>query len=139
MLDTMMLPTAGTYTVDLGFPDAAPNAATVRLLRVPADVSAGAAIDGGEVTVTTTAPGQNAAVTFPVQAAGGKVTVRCQATVDTSASVRAPDGGVLAWFDCPAGGRTVTVGPAAPGTYRVEIDPGADRTGSATVQVRSAS
>jgi hypothetical protein len=135
-IDTRTLTTAGTYTIDLNVPDAATNAATVQLLRVPADVTARTTIDGGDVTVTTTAVGQNGVVSFPATA-GQRVSVRCDAAFSTGLGVRDPGGAWLGSTYCPDG-RSLTLTLVTAGTYQVEVDPRYDRTGPVTVQVRSA-
>jgi len=63
---TITLPTSGTYTVLTVLATAgSSNGLALTLYNVPADVSATITPNGAPVTVTTTAVGQNAKLTFP--------------------------------------------------------------------------
>jgi hypothetical protein len=60
--------TTGTYSLSINPLDNSVGSATVLVTSVPADVSASGTVNGGPVTVTTTAPSQNAVISFPASA-----------------------------------------------------------------------
>src|SRR5919108_653867 len=72
--DAVVLPSSGTYTLIVDPQAAAAGAVTVRLYDVPADASASTNAGGPAVTVATSVPGQNAAVTF-AGTAGQRVSI----------------------------------------------------------------
>jgi hypothetical protein len=139
-IDTRTLPTTGTYTILVDPGDDASGSLTLQLYSVPADVSASITPGGPAVTVTTTTPGQNAALTF-AGTAGQKVSVRGTdgmagqvPTCDVTASLRRPDNSVLAPGTCMETGGFIDVRTLpATGTYTILVDPKSQATGSVTL------
>jgi YD repeat-containing protein len=136
-LDSLTLPTTGTYTVKVD-PQGTTTGSVTVLLNSFADVT-GTIASGTPVSVTTTTPGQNALYTFSgvtgqsasVSTAGSTYT-GCNAVV---VSILKPDGTNLG-----SGGicnnTSGSFGPLslpATGTYTVKVDPQGVGTGSATV------
>ncbi|WP_082078586.1 IPT/TIG domain-containing protein [Bradyrhizobium sp. LTSP849] len=62
--DILVLPVAGTYTIQVNPGGVNTGTITFNLYDVPADVSATITPGGGTVSLTTTAPGQNMSMTF---------------------------------------------------------------------------
>jgi hypothetical protein len=124
-IDTMTLPATGTFSIVVNPQGAATGSVTINLYNVPADITGTAVLGGAAVTVTTTTPGQNAAVTFVGAANDGvSVVVGPFNCCSTRVSVLNPDGSTLAGpvaFN-PDGGTMVARLPAA-GTYTVAVDP----------------
>ena len=124
-IDTMTLPSTGTYTIVVNPQGLATGSVTINLYDVPTDVTGTATLGGAAVTVTTTTPGQNAAVTFTgAQNDGVRVVLGPFNCCSTQVSVRNPDGSTLAGpvgFN-PDGGAMATRLPAA-GTYTIFVDP----------------
>jgi hypothetical protein len=140
-LDTKTLPVDGRYTIEVDPQSATGGSVTATLYDVPAD--AGGAIEpgGAPVTVTTTVPGQNAALFFP-GSAGRRVSLKLTSvTIGSSCcssakvSILRPDGVALA---VPAafgtnGGFLDTRTLPSDGIYTVLLDPQAAATGDAIV------
>ena len=136
-IDGVTLPVTGTYTILVDPYQAATGTVTLTLYDLPPDVTASATLGGPAVTVTTTAAGQNARVTF-VGAAGDGVIVKLGPgnCCNVAVSVLKPDGTTLvaATMFGATGGSLYTRLPVA-GTYTVLIDYVASATGSVTVQL----
>jgi hypothetical protein len=139
-LDTRTLPAAGTYTVFVDPQAAAVGALTVRVHDVPPDVTASAVTDGTARTVTTTVPGQNAAVPFTGTAdqriffafSGGTFGSLSSAVV----TVRKPDGtALLAGISCGTACTIDTRVLPATGTYTVVVDPQGAAVGELTARL----
>jgi von Willebrand factor type D domain len=140
VFDTTTLPDAGTYTVTIDPPGAETGTITIGVHAVPADVTA-AATAGTPVTVTTTVPGQNAAVTF-AGTAGQRIFISCSETSTVSAAtylLRDPTGAtVKASYSCPSSGTAFnTTVLVRTGTFTVTVDPPGSETGSFTLTVRT--
>jgi hypothetical protein len=137
LIDGTTLPVTGTYTIIVDPYQTATGTVTLTLFDLPADATAVATVGGPPVTVTTTAAGQNARVTFSGTAGDGIVVKLGPGNCCTvTATILKPDGTTLApgtTFGTTGGslyGRlTVT------GTYTVFIDYITAATGSVTVQV----
>lgn len=142
-LDVTTLPSTGTYTIVIDPNGTATGSMTLQLYDVPADVSGSISIDGAPVTVTTTAPGQNAGLTF-----NGSADQRI--TVQISDLSMTPSIG--AQVSILNASQTVVVGPvtvdssthfidtttlAATGPYTLFVNPISDRTGSMTLKLNS--
>jgi YD repeat-containing protein len=136
-LDSLTLPTTGTYTVRVD-PQGTTTGSVTVLLNSFADVT-GTIASGTPVSVTTTTPGQNALYTFSgvtgqsasVSTTGSTYT-GCNAVV---VSILKPDGTNLG-----SGGicnnTSGSLGPLSlptTGTYTVKVDPQGVGTGNATV------
>ena len=152
-LDTMTLPTSGTYTLQLQPQNNATGSVTLTLYDVPADpapVVVPASGTGTSVTLSTTTPGQNIAPTFS-GTAGQRVSVKVSSPTITGYQysccaaqfkVLKPDGSTLsglggsyAWVDASSGGFLDTVTLPTSGTYTVFVDPQIIATGGATITV----
>jgi hypothetical protein len=144
-IDVLTLPTTGTYTIKVDPVDVATGSVTLALSDVPADVSGSITAGGVPVTVTTTVPGQNAAVTFSGTAGdrvsllgtngmAGQVGFLC----DVGVSIKKPDGTELVPSTCMEGSGFIdlTVLPST-GTYTIVIDPNSYATGSLTLTLYS--
>jgi RHS repeat-associated protein len=135
--EPVTLATTGTYTFL-----ADPSGATIgtyglRAYNVPPDATATATVNGSGVTVTTTAPGQNAVVSFDgLLNQIVTVSITGATTGSTTYTLRKPDGTSLG--STSTSGATASIAnktlPAA-GTYTVLVDPGGTNVGSATVTI----
>jgi YD repeat-containing protein len=140
-LDSLLLPTGGTYTALVDPQGTATGSITV-LLNSFTDVS-GAITAGVALTATTTAPGQNALYTFSGTAGqqfsinmSGSTYTGCNAVV---VSLVKPDGTNLASSGICNGSSGFMDSQTLPttGTYTVKIDPQGTTTGSITVLLNS--
>ena len=135
-VDARTLPDNGTYAVVVDPQSANTGAATLTLYDVPPD-SGGAIVPGGPaVSVSTTAPGQNARLSFD-GTAGQRVSARVANVTMPNAyvSLVKPDGttlGTKTLFGSAGGFVDVRSLPSA-GRYELLVDPLAAGTGSATV------
>ncbi len=136
MIESIVLPTTGTYT--LSFDPNGSNTGTfnVALYDVPADATGSNTIGGGNVTATTTTPGQNAAFTF-TSTNPTTVTVSYDASSCCPVQISVLLGGVVvksAGSYLP--GDPFTFTPAA-GTniYTIKVDPTYNNVGALTVSV----
>nr|WP_157554172.1 VWD domain-containing protein [Herbidospora sakaeratensis] len=123
--DTTVLPATGAYTILLDGQSAATGSMTVRVTEVPADATAALTVNGPAASVTTTAPGQNATLTFAGTQAQ-VVTIRLTGNTfgQTAFTVRKPDGTTLASSTTSSATPTFTnLTLPATGTYVVHADP----------------
>jgi YD repeat-containing protein len=127
--------TTGTYALLID-----PNAAftgtiTVALYNVPADVTGTLTVNGGAQTVTTTAPGQKAVLTFTWNA-GQQVTVQGANSTQGCITlfVKRPDNATVSISPCTATYSVSTTSPTA-GTFTVTVDPNGTNTGSVDLSV----
>jgi hypothetical protein len=136
-LEPITLPVTGSYSILIDPIGATVGSQTLSLYDVPADASNETTIGSPAVGVTTTAPGQNAEVTF-TGTSSQQVTVHLTGNTMGTMYLRLlkPDGSVLfsnnynaVSFDLPA--QTL---PAS-GTYKVSFDPLGTSTGSINVTV----
>ena len=138
--DTTTLAVTGTYTVLVDPQSFSIGSLAVQLYEVPADATASVTAGGAPVTMTTTAPGQNAAATF-TGVTGQRVFFDFTAGTFGSSSnatvaVRKPDGTALVsaancGSSCVFDTRTLP----ADGTYTIYLDPTGTLVGSLTVQL----
>ncbi|MFC0005790.1 pre-peptidase C-terminal domain-containing protein [Micromonospora siamensis] len=138
-IDTVRARTAGTYTLLLAAAGTATGSVTATVQEVPADATAGTTPGGDPVTVTTTVPGQNAAVTFP-GSTGQRVSVKLSGgtygTYNASVTLRRPGGGtVVSNGSCGAGCFLDALVLPTEGTYTLFVDPQSTSTGAITAQV----
>jgi hypothetical protein len=140
-LDATTLPSTGTYSVLVDPQSTNVGAATLTLHDVPPDVTEAIAAGGPPATVTTTAPGQNALVTF-AGTAGERVSVQiADVTVGTSTccsvrvSVLRPDGKTLVapLFVGTNGGFVDATTLPSTGTYTILVDPQGASTGGVSL------
>ena len=136
-IDTKTLPTAGTYTVLVDPNDLGTGSVTLTLYNVPPDFTGSITPGGASVGVTTTTPGQNAALTMS-GTAGQQVTVRItnnQIGLVTVKLLR-PDGTTQVTSSSSASSfNLATQTLATTGTYTISIDPLNAIFGSLTVTV----
>ena len=135
-IDTVTLPTAGTYTVECDPPSTRTGSATFTLYDV---VDAAGTLSGGgaSVPVTITTPGQNAALNF-AGVTGQQVTVRLTGNTISTVAVKLlrPDGTVLTSKSSSAASFNLTTQTlAATGTYTVVLDPSGTSTGGISVSL----
>jgi hypothetical protein len=136
-IDGTTLPTTGTYTILVDPYQTATGTVTLTLYELPPDVAASATIGGPPVTVTTTAAGQNARVTFTGTAGDGVIVKLGPGNCCTVAvSVLKPDGTTLVSPTTvgPSGGSLYTRLPVT-GTYTLVLDYFGTSVGSVTVQL----
>ncbi|WP_103954569.1 VWD domain-containing protein [Nonomuraea solani] len=139
LLEPVILPVAGTYTVDLRPKGSKTGAVTLRTYLVD-DIAGTVAIDGATSTLTTTIPGQNGTWTF-AGTAGKYVNLAFMGGTFTSASdaavsVKGPDGAVLR--EDTSCGKLCMFEPItlpATGTYTILFDPRKAVVGSLTAQL----
>jgi subtilisin family serine protease len=140
-VDAKVLPVSGSYTILLDPQSNAVGSATVTLYDVPPDVTVPIFPGGAAISVETTAPGQDAYLSFD-GVAGRRVSFKLtNVTMGSSCcssakvSLLRPDGTALvspAYFGTNGGFVDVKMLPAT-GTYRILLDPQSTATGSATV------
>ena len=135
--DTRALPVTGTYTITVDPQNAATGSMTLTLYDVPPDATATVSPGGAAATVSTTVPGQNAAVRFDATAGQSLTLQLTGVTISASqVSITAPDGSTaLAPASVFAPGRTFTVTVAQNGTYTIVVDPQGANVGNVTVKL----
>ncbi|QDY07874.1 hypothetical protein FJK98_12430 [Micromonospora sp. HM134] len=138
-IDTVTARTAGTYTLLLAAASAATGSISATVREVPADATTDTTAGGEAVTVTTTVPGQNAAVTF-AGSTGQRVSVKLgggtYGTYNAAVTLRKPGGGtVVSNGSCGTACFLDTTVLPTQGTYTLVVDPQAAATGAITVQV----
>jgi hypothetical protein len=138
-IDRQVLTVSGTYLITFDPAGTATGDATLTLYNVPPDATAGIVAGGAPVTVTTTTPAQNAAVTF-AGAAGQRVSLKVSfgsglTTTCNYISIQNPDG-------TPFLGQTTVCGQSyfsdvrvlpASGVYTITVNPGDVNVGSTTL------
>ena len=142
-VDTRTLPQTGSYRIVVDPSGDAVGSVTLSLYDVPQDAAATVVPNGPPVSVETTVPGQDAALTF-AGGAGDRVSLKLSdVTIGSSCcsaakvSIVKPDGTTLL---SPTnfgtnGGFIDTKALPQTGTYRIEVDPQADAAGRATVEL----
>jgi hypothetical protein len=129
-IDTHTLPLTGTYTIVIDPVAGNTGSMNLTLYNVPADISGTITKGGASVTVTTTIPGQNGALTFS-GTSGTSVTLKISDAIGgTKVSLVRPDSTVQV---TKTGSATTTVTLTATGTYTINVDPQAQKTGSVTL------
>jgi subtilisin family serine protease len=134
-IDTVRLPLDGTYTILADPQDARTGSVTLTLYDVPNDVTAPIDPGGASVSLTVSAPGQNALATFS-GIAGRRVSLSVTSAVTLlKTSILNPDGTVFSGPAYSGGGTAFLDARTLPqtGTYTVLADPQDARTGSATL------
>ena len=132
-MDTVTIPTTGTYTILVDLQGPATGDVTLTLYDVPADVT-GTIAFGVPKTVTTTVPGQNASLTFTGTAGQVVSLVMAGGCCTTRISLLKPNGTVLVSpvsFGAAGGFLDATTLPNN-GTYTIAIDPQGAATGALT-------
>jgi YD repeat-containing protein len=95
LLEPPLLAQTGTYSILVDPTGTATGTTTLTLYNVPADASGTITAGGSAVTVTTTVPGQNGALTF-TGTAGHRMALNVGAGPVGTVSLRQPDGTTLA-------------------------------------------
>ncbi len=92
-IDTLVLPTTGTYTIRVNGLYGASGTATINLYDLPPVITGTLTLGGPPVTVTATAPGQDAEMTF-TGTAGQRMSLKVSGTfpVATNVAVFGPNG-----------------------------------------------
>jgi RHS repeat-associated protein len=135
--EPLTLPVSGSYTIYIDDVASQTGNHTVRIYDVPADATATATVGGSAVTVTTTVPGQNAAVWFS-GTSGQAITVALTAVsiASSDVSIRRPAGtNLIAPTGMNTAGKTLTMILDATGTHTVYIDARVSYVGSIDVRV----
>lgn len=138
-IDVTTLPSDGSYTIIVDPQDTGTGSATLTLYDVPADLNGSITPGGSAVTMTTTAPGQNAGLSFN-GAANQRVSLKITNVSVTGGNgyadvrIRKPDGTTLVSENyVGSGGAFVDVQTLpASGAYSIVFDPQIAGTGSAT-------
>ncbi|MDT5268361.1 MAG: hypothetical protein QOH49_547 [Acidobacteriota bacterium] len=141
--DTQTLPVDGTYTILLDPSDTNTGSATLQLYDVPADGTAPIQAGGVPVTVSTTVPGQNAALTF-TGTYGQRLSLSLSADTTpgyTYVYLIRPDGiqVTYTWVYQNGTGFIDALALPMPGVYTVLVNPEGAYTGSLTLQLNSVS
>ncbi len=122
LLEPPLLSLAGTYAILVDPTGSATGTTTLTLYNVPADYSNTITAGGSAVTVTTTVPGQNGAVTF-TGTSGHRMAANVGSGPLGTVSMRAPNGTSLA--SVSSGVATAFIEPttlAAAGTHSLFVD-----------------
>jgi YD repeat-containing protein len=134
-IDPRTLGATGTYSLLVDPNLAFTGGMTLTLYGVPDDVTGTLAVNGSAQTVTTTAPGQNAVLTFtgnagqPVTVHGANSTQGCVTVL-----VKRPDNATASISPCTASYSLTTTSSTA-GTFTLTLDPIGTSTGSVDVNV----
>jgi hypothetical protein len=134
-IDPRTLGATGTYSLLVDPNLAFTGGMTLTLYDVPDDVTGTLAVNGPAQTVTTTAPGQNAVLTF-TGSAGQPVTVRGANSTQgcVTVLVKRPDNATASISPCTASYSLTTTSSTA-GTFTLTLDPIGTSTGSVDVNV----
>ncbi len=137
-VDTVTLPVGGYYTLMVDPQGVTTGSQTVVLNDVPPDVTGSITPGGSPVTITTTIPGQNAALTFS-GTAGQRVSLLISGStfpgcIAVNNSIKKPDGTNLTSSNlCSPSEFLDTVTLPVTGTYSIFIDPVGAVVGSETL------
>ncbi|HEY7195619.1 MAG TPA: hypothetical protein VH306_00360 [Gaiellaceae bacterium] len=141
LFEPVALPATGTYTVVVDPQDLRTGSVTVTAWDVPADPSTPIVAGGAPVTVSTTAPGQNAVATFSgtvgkrISLSVESVSIGTSTCCGAKVSILAPDGSTfVAALPFGTNGTFVdaTALPAT-GTYKILVDPQGAVSGDAVL------
>jgi len=142
-IDTITLPTAGTYRIVIDPLGAVTGSITLTLYDVPADAGGPITAGGSSVVVTTATPGQNGSLTF-TGTAGQRISLAGTAATgynqtfscDLNVTILKPDTTVMTGPACmDTGGFIDTITLPTAGTYTIAIDPVGGVTGSITMSL----
>src|ERR671924_554787 len=141
--EPVTLSATGTYTISID-PQGNTGSVSLQLYDVPADPSGSITPGGAPVSVTTTAPGQNASYSFTATQ-GQRVSLRVDTGTITSPCscagieyVRIMNGGQTIGGTSPLGGNSwdfIDVRTLNAGTYQVVVDPPGDAYGQTTLRL----
>jgi subtilisin family serine protease len=136
------LPVTGTYAIVVDGQSAYTGSLSLTLYDVPPDVTGTLVPGGAPLSVSLTAPGQNARVTFSGTAGRHTTVTLSGVTIGTSSccsakvSIVKPDNSNLVaptYFG--RSGKTLVVDLPVAGTYTIVVDPQSTSTGGATITV----
>ncbi|SFH38802.1 S-layer family protein [Pseudomonas sp. NFACC45] len=135
--NTLTLPATGTYTIYLNPNGADTGSMTFHLTSVPADVTGTVTINGSAFTVTTTAEGQNASVTFSgTSSQVATVHLTTNSIGNVTVTLKRPDNTALT--STTSSSSSFNLSPQTlptTGTYTIYVDPSAANVGSISVSV----
>jgi RHS repeat-associated protein len=141
--EPVTLTASGTYTISID-PQGNTGSVSLQLYDVPADPSGSITPGGAPVSVTTTAPGQNASYSFTATA-GQRVSLRIDTGTLTSPCgcggieyVRLMQGGTTIAGSSPLGSNSwdfLDVQTLSALTYQVVVDPPGDAYGQTTLHL----
>ena len=135
-IDTITLPSTGTYKILVDPAAAAVGSVKVQTFTVPDSDRGSISTTGGPRTVTTTVPGEDAYLALPATA-DQRVSLNLTSSSLTNATltVLGPDGStVVSPKTFGTSGTFVDFLPPITGDYRVVVNPSSTNTGSVTVQ-----
>jgi hypothetical protein len=136
---SLLLPASGTYTIKIDISGSTIGSVGVTLFDITPVLPSSLAINGPPVTLTTTAPGQTAAVTF-------NATASQQVTVHVTGnsmgcpvvSLVSPGGTTLVSSNSCAAGTTLAMQTlSVTGTYTINVAPPSPNIGCITIRVSS--
>lgn len=132
-LDTVSLPVAGTYTVDVDPTAGNTGSVTLNLYDVPADVSGSITQGGSPVAVTLGTPGQNGALTFSGTSAE-RISLKISSAPTGTIQIRRSNGTSVASASMgPVAAFIDTTALPATDTYSIVVDPAGANTGTVTL------
>ena len=138
-IDPRTLPVDGTYAIVINPNITYTGSMTLTLYDVPADPTGTVTVGGAAVTVTTTAPGQNASLTFS-GTSGQQLTVHVTSNTMSTVTVKLlkPDGSTqTSSTSSSASFNLATQTLSVTGTYTISIAPSGANIGSMNVSVTS--
>jgi subtilisin family serine protease len=142
-IDAKTLPVSGAYTILVDPQSNATGSMTLTLHEVPPDTTGSISLGGASVTATTSAPGQNARITFTASA-GQRVSLELtQVTIGPSSccsakvSILRPNGTSLVSgsYVGTSGGFVDTRAITLTGTHTILVDPQGMASGSVTLKL----
>ena len=134
-IDTNVLPTGGTYTIQVNPSGAATGSMNLTLSDVPADLTGPIVSGGGPVTVAIGSTGQNATLSF-TGSVGQRISLLASSVTASSfnISILRPNGAALANMTVgPSGGFIDRKTLSDAGTFTILVDPASTTTGSVTL------
>ena len=138
-IDTITLPSNGTYAIIVDPRSTSAATLTLRLYAVPADFNSSIAADGNPMTVSTTVPGQNAQVTFS-GTEGQSISLNVTNATFTQwadIAIKNPNGTVLWSSGLITSAFTDLLTLPATGTYTITVNPRANGIGSVALRLFS--
>jgi hypothetical protein len=136
-IEPVALTQSGTYRVVVDLQGAATGSSTVTLYEVPPDLTGGIVPGGPAATVQTSAPGQNARLTF-TGSAGQVVSLSTGPfCCPSKLSILGPDGSTVSGPTLMSAGAGFVDAMTLPksGTYTIVLDPQGAATGSSTLSL----
>jgi hypothetical protein len=134
-MDAKTLPVTGVYTIFVDPQGTSTGTMTLNLYLVPGDVTATITPGGPPVTVTTTAAGQNARLTFNGTAGDGLVLTVGPTCCATTISILKPDGTTLVTKVIGATGGKIYTRLTVTGIHTILVDYQSTALGAVTLQL----